>query len=640
MRKTMAKAKNYAALGTFFALFAAGAANAKSLEWQKLELERAIEDKYSRALEGPLKPSEFIVKARVEYSDPGMPNFKDLNKNKFKISDLSFDDSKGDYIAFSKVGLEVPVVGNFREENQQRLKELYRYNESFDLFKNIESVSVDVSVSDRAPEEKFEIAKIVAERVQFAVGEFTPNVRVEKIKLEQAPVAPKKAELEKKKKEEEAKKEKIGLKEILEFIGKFGNAIGLILAVSLLGLLAFKLLKMYMEFMEKLKSMEEPPAAKKDEENDKDKESPFKGPFDSGQEDSGDEDLDPPSFERFQRLLELNSRQAATLVKKWLAEENEENNLALTGAAQQLNHEGMEAIFKSLNINERQRWNSRITGFLGPEELKEANKVISQSVVKELVGGAYIDDNEVVDLILSMDIDSVKDYIERGKHGAALVNLLNPDVVAGILNELGQDQVNKVVLDSLNFNFSQLKENLEDFKADLRSFASSDENPFNSTLMNIVSEVDPDKEGLLYQHLARHAKHSDLIRAAKKSLPSELVFELPAELLKLAMGSYSTNKKVALLASLEDEERTRLMSSFLEPGTNAYEMIKMELEVLQADELRLKRLKNDKDALWKSFLAFIRETIRANEEFAGDIDLLVKQWAKNFASSQEEKTAA
>ncbi len=213
----------------FIIFMGSTSAFSKSLEWQRIELEETINTKYATAIRGALKNQEFIVKSQVKYNDPGMPDFQDLNKADFKISDLPFDESKGDYIAFAKVGLEVPVVGKMHQEHQKKLKELYRYNESFDLFKNIQSVDVLITVSEKVGADKLVVVKNIVKSLEFTVAGFTPVVEVKSGKIE----APEKIEPE----FAEPVDEGINLKDIMDFIGKFGNAIGLILAVALFGFL-------------------------------------------------------------------------------------------------------------------------------------------------------------------------------------------------------------------------------------------------------------------------------------------------------------------------------------------------------------------------------------------------------------------
>ncbi len=126
---------------------------------------------------------------------------------------------------------------------------------------------------------------------------------------------------------------------------------------------AFKLLKKWMEFMEKLKAMEEPKSEMDEEEK----------PVMSMEQQSNNEDeteteeeveTESPSFERFERLLALNSKQAGILLKRWLKREDEEASMMLTAVAQQLEPEGLESLFGEINAQEREKWNTGINGYL------------------------------------------------------------------------------------------------------------------------------------------------------------------------------------------------------------------------------------------------------------------------------------
>src|SRR5688572_25349377 len=78
-----------------------------AIQWQKLNLEESIQRKYSNSLSTGFAPKQFLVNVEVDITDSGGPNFDSSSSKGTKVSDLKLADSRGDYIAFSKVGLEV-----------------------------------------------------------------------------------------------------------------------------------------------------------------------------------------------------------------------------------------------------------------------------------------------------------------------------------------------------------------------------------------------------------------------------------------------------------------------------------------------------------------------------------------------------
>src|SRR5690606_22463912 len=148
----------------------------QNLSWQKLELEEKIQAKVRQNLRNVLEPSQYFLEVEVSYNDPGMPNFDDMKRKTAKVSDIAFDESKGDYIAFSKVGLEVPVVEEFGIDHQAKLKEMYRYMESFDIFKNVADVKLNIFFSDLLEEEQMTFAKNIINNLKCQVGDVKPKI--------------------------------------------------------------------------------------------------------------------------------------------------------------------------------------------------------------------------------------------------------------------------------------------------------------------------------------------------------------------------------------------------------------------------------------------------------------------------------
>jgi hypothetical protein len=594
----------------------------QSIEWQKIELEELITSKYSRALSGVLDRDEFLVKTEVKYSNPGMPNFKDLNKDQYKVSDIEFDESKGDYIAFSKVGLEVPVVGKAYKENQNRLKELYRFNESYNLFKNIEEINVKVVVSKIISESKIKVVNNITKNLDVNIAGFTPKVEVVKEDIALAI--------------REDRNGGIGASEVLAFIGKFGNAIGLILAVLLFGFLLQKSLKMYMEFMERLKANEQPAPEAQEEKDDK---SDSPGMPMPGMPDA--ESGKPASFKSFLQLLEMNQEQCAILVKRWLKSEDDNAKLALTGIAQQLETKDLATLFKHLNTEEKEMWNSSLKGYLDSDDLLKANKLITEGVVKEIVGGSTVSDFEVIELILSMNFTSIKEFILKGdKNSSILANIVNPDVLAKLLSDLDVQTMEGVIANSMKFNYQDL-DNLDGFKAELQKFASvSKASPFNSKLITVIKDISPEKETTLYKYLVKGNSIGEITNIAIDKFPSDLMLQLPEDFLKSCMQAYPMQNKIKLLASLAEDQRNNLMNTFLEEGSSGKEMIMMELETIQGDELEQKRIEKDSEKIWSEFLDFGRKKLAVNKNHREEAQQILENWLVTMKDGNTQPSEA
>lgn len=618
-----------------------------SLEWQKANMEEKISYKIRMALGNLLDPHEFQVEVEAKVNDPGLPNFDDLEKIGPKISDIKFDESKGDYIAFSKVGLEVPVIDKFYKDHQMKLKELYRFNEGFDLYKNLESVKITVFLDTALTPAKTDNAKLIVQNMKFATGEVKPQVVFEKLALKKDP-PPKPLPIPKK--DDEAKKKdegKITEKDILQAISRLGNAIGLILATILFGVFAYILLKKWYEAMKALKEMKNPETEKKEEATEEEKQpDPTDGEGVTAavvEEVVYVEPTSAENFARFKKFFDTSREAAVLMIKKWISSEDETTIQGLRALAEQLSDEELMTVIQGLNTSERAKWKGHIQGFLSEDEITVANKFISEEVVREMVGPDLPIDSDLVDMILNISPELACKFIEaHPKESKILMNLVSAQFTNRIMTALDDSKVEDVITNSLDFDFKEVTDGFASFKAVMSKFLDeSNKRPFNDKIIQMLPDFNPTKEGILYQFLAQGGMRSDIVRLAKQYFPSELIMRLPPEFIKLAMQNYPTAKKVPLLVAVEEDTKEKLLSSFADKGSTAREMLDLEFSNIESDEMLKTRIKRSKEELWKEFVIYVRQTLNADKSYQSDMDAVIKDWSDELITAhQSNKKAA
>lgn len=599
------------------------------ISWQKVELEEKVLHKVRTNLRNVLEQNQFLVEVEVQVNDPGMPNFDDLTKKGSKVSDVKFDDSKGDYIAFSKVGLEVPVVEEFHKDNQHKLKEMYRYNEAFDIFKNIDEVKIDVHLSDQLKPDQVEIAKNVVDSLKFTfLGDIKPKVNVKTLKLEEKKLPP--API---KKEDAKPEEKLTLKDILNFISRFGNALGLIVATLILAIASWLLLKKYFQLKKDLAD-----AKKKEEEEKEEVPPPAEEPL---QEVPAEPEYALSSQENFGRLRHFMSTQpqdSMIMVKNWINNSTADNQMALKALAQQLSDEELMSVFKGLNDFERERWKDHLDQFMDDQQLAQANQYISEEVVRTMIDPGKVKDLELIDLVIGLSLDIACKYVvERPEQGKILMNLLTPVHIGKILNKLSEDKAEVVVAHSLDCDLSQVTDGFAGFKRDLNTFvAQQKRKPFNAKIMQMVGDFNPLKETLLYNFLAKSGMKEEMITTAKANIPYECIMLLSKDVMKDFMQAYPMNKKVQFLSVCEDDMKSVLLKSFADEGSSARQMIDLEFESLNSDKMAVSRLQLQKDTIVKEFVMYVREYLASHKEAEQEVEFAVNDWLQTFESQRPD----
>lgn len=609
-----------------------------SLNWQKLALEEKIQRKFNTTLATVLKDNQYMVEIEAEISEPPAPNFGDNgHKSGPRVSDVSLADSRGDYIAFSKMGLEVPVVEKFLDEDRTKLMNLYRFNETYDLFKSITSIKVTVFLSDKLPEDLLQITKTLVQSSKINLSGIKPSIKFESIPMEWIDPATLEKPEEKKKPEEikpVQEEPKIWAKDWLEWASRWGNAVGLIVGALIIGLIALSLFKQWKAFMEayaaKLAQKNE------DEEKKEDEEAKLETQV-ANAEVPTEEELVAISqgFERFQQCLEQHPEEAVNMIRSWLNEGEEKDLLALRGIAQQSNSEQMEKLMNGLSDSQRDKWKGLLGVHMNSAELGEANKHIFYEVIKAFLVPSRIKDGELLNLIMELNPTSTREFFNAHKNQIGiLLNILSPGVIGKVLGMVEDSIATQWLIAGSEFQMKNLDAKLPELKQTLLAFKESHApSPFAMRIMSMIPTAAPSKEGTLFKALAKSGSMDMVIETARKSFPSELILDLPAPLLKEVIQSYPMFKRVELFLSRSEDIRATLLDIFAEAGSPARDMVDMEIENIARDPSGLAALQSRSEDIWHEFVKVSRTTLIKNASYKSFAEQLLNEWSRKISSN-------
>jgi|GEM_PF-1839819 len=627
-----------------------------SLTWQKLSLEEKIQRRYNSGISTVLKDNQYLVEVEVEVNDPGAPNFGSDNKTIGpKVSDLKMEQSSGDYIAFSKVGLEVPVVEKFLDEDRTKLTNLYRFNETYDLFKNLSDVKVTVYLSDKLHEEQVEIVKKVISSTKFTVSGIKPVIKFESIPMEWIDPNLIKKEQERLAQEEkrarEAKQEKIAAenkepkiwkKDWYEWFSRWGNAFGLIFGSLILTLFALKLFREWRAFMETYAAKNKSETKAEDESKDKAKDAASINGSPLTSSDMESDVATTHGFERFQQCLREHQSDAMNLIKEWINQDDQSSRLCLKAIAQLCSSQEMDIMFSSLTDGQREKWKDLISEPLDQNSLIEANKFIFQSVVTTLLVPSKIKDGELLNLIMELSIQNAIKFMETNKeHIGIMMNILGPNFVAKIIGELDQQKSEDWLNNGAQFSMSTLNERIEGLKKSLEDFKhSTSPSPFAQRIIAMIQSSTPSKERMLFKALAQNGGVNMVTEVAKKHFPAELVLTLPSYLIKEVILSYPVSKRVEIVLAAGEKDREKIISTFAEEGSAARDMINMEIENLENNEDLLQLTMAKSEETWSLFVSEVRKKMGAKGNMTSFTEKIIKDWIPTLTNSRATKLTA
>ncbi len=626
-----------------------------SLDWQKVGLERAVGEKVRTALSRIVKSNEYLVDVEINVNQATKPKFTpqdgddgggdgagEDNKGKIKIKDVLPDQLPKDYIVFSKLGLEAPLIEDFNDFKDEKGKpladkkkeplppfeQLWKYNKSLDIFNNLESVKIYIQLSEKLHPTTRENIKKMLNALKFNLNDITPELEITYINMEE-----KKSGLDL----------PTSIGEILALFSRFSNMFGLIMAAIVIGLIALALFNKWAKLdKDKNDAQAQALAAQtlKDEEEDENEKMTAGGPggpFDQENTSS------VAGVERYQTFLDNSPVEAVMLIKKWVASgENKEKN-ALRALVQQLKNDTLLKIFAKLTQEERDIWKSFLDKQVAGTDLIETNAYISNQIVEDILVPSAIVDAEACDTLMRINPERAAQFVKENPDlGKILMNVMSSRFIAKILEHLDEEYVELAIARGMEYRREDVGMMLSEFKTKLAKYKEQKTRiPFLEKILDLIPISTPARENSLFKALAQSGEEAGiLIKIALEHFPAVLVPVLPDKILKSALQQYPMGQKIELVSMLKDDLREKFVGLFAPKGSKASDMLTLELEKIENDLTIQKKIRETPDVVWKEFIDYTRKIVRNDKINASDYNNMVTQWADKIMGGESPEMAA
>jgi len=595
-----------------------------SVEWQKIQLEETIQQRYEKLLSPVLKSGEYSVLVNITTVAPQKPNFikdnKSKNKGKIKFSTELPEEGKGDYLVFSKLGLEVPLIEDHKtkENLTSQLEEMWDYNESVDLFKNIDAIDVTISLSNGLLEPTRASIQKMLDNSRMTLGEIEPQVNLQYVDMKEG-------------------FEATFLDKMLPILMKFSTAIGIILAAFILGLMGLMMLKKYASLAKPGEGTSI--SINNNIEKGDDDKAGASAPAAALGEMMGDGILD--AIERFKAFFESNRDDASNMIKKWIRSGEERAQLALKVLVQKLDNSLLSEVLGLLTLDDREEWRSLLdTKGLGSGEIQKGENYIASQILDLLIAVPAGGDAEVQELLMSLTPPKAVSLLQdKPNLAGALLNMVHTTLVTRILEGLDADQSAAATRAALNFDFDTFGDIVDELKEGIRAHTSKKKrSPFVDKIISLVPEALPSREVDFYGQLAEVGEVDAVGELAHEHLPAHLVAKLPEDFLKDLLTRYSLDKKSELFMVLEDELKDQFLQLYAPDGSNVRDVLNLEFKKIERDTKLHKDIQARKEMIWREFVHYARAEMKANTNFTEEFDFIVDEWLESFGvQSKTEK---
>lgn len=576
-----------------------------STEWQKNKLVHEINSKLERRLDAVIKDKKYLIDITINTSLPEKPDFSlgdsKAPKKQIKFNNASPDKSNGDYIVFSKFGLEVPAISaqeNKEDEKSEKSEYefLWKYNQSLNIFKNIEDINVKFTLTDKLPESKRSEIKDLISKTDLGLGDIQPNYTFEYVNFNLLPEDVVTAAEEK--------------ASLWDNIGRFSNAIGLLLATLLLGVFAFLLMKKFEQIKKDEKARDVAQAQNNHgQEDSKDKTNEMNL---SGQTSENDESTS--GVQRFQNYFEKNPDGATFLIKRWINSGTEDEKKALCLLVKTLENRHLIQIFERVSLKERETWKQTLTDSKSLDfNPTITDQFIGSQVIEEMIVPNMIEDRDLQEALMNLSDASaaqfMKGHIELGSY---LIELLSNKRVSSILNFMEPKVVKSLLKNSSKLTKEDISLKIDELKMAIAPFSKPNkDNTFVQKICELLLISSSQNDEALYESLREENAWEAAKRTARKVYPSFLIKTLPERNLQQILSSYPHLKKSQLIFILDENDREHFLNSLGEKGSTVREMIEIEMENFEIDKESGDKLIAQKAAIWEEFVRHARKQISA-----------------------------
>jgi hypothetical protein len=581
-----------------------------ALEWQKVNLEDRLQAKLIQAINPAVPGKQFIVNVSIQLKPKPSPSPTPTESQTPQSAANAVVKAENSRPSLGKLDIDAPLYPLATAEDKA-LEE-----EEINIFKNIQKIRVNVILDNSISEAKKELVKKILTTTTTSLGMDPPELTIDQAELITAEP-----------------------RDLIKSLYELKQPIGLLLVTLILsGVVIFvfnghrKIEARRLSVLEAKNSREEVESQAKLDRDvaDADRAANSTAGEALGSTDNPDDEPSLEGFEKFKALLKESPEKASALVKQWLKAPVRGAGEALAVLPQVLSTDEFLIIFKHLSLEDRKVWRKLLGTTVDKKGLSAAaNFVFSQIVESLLVSPPSIDD-ELRGMISELTINEcIEIAVQDPALGGLLVNLLPTMEVGRMFSLMNPELANTVTVASLKFSDDEIQARSGELKVSIsnqRKQKKPTSAPFVDSAAELFRHIGPEKETTIFGALIESQEFDVVDSAAHKYFPAELLFKLPPRVLKVCMDRMLLPKRAEFILSTSDEDRNTLLESIGKVGSKLRDVIEVEIQAVQADDVRLRRLDKNRSSLLKEFLEVVRSVIKTNKAAEEQAENIIDQW--------------
>lgn len=639
------------------------------IQWQQLRLQQNIEEKISRSFAPVLSDKDYIIEVKIDidpnYTAPTSPKkiTKGKQGKKIKYSSDEQAVNEGDYVVFSKFGLEAPAIGDEEiytetSEAETTQKAIIEVSNHFNIFNYLRGIEITLTFDSNLPQTTKDVLKNIVSGLRFNYNSVIPQINIRYLELkpiikQPPPVA--------KPKETEPKKP-----QFLDFL-KFNNidiALSLVLATLIIAVVL-----LYLNKSKKSKATESAAASPSDLpqgalsnsnaqalESAKSNPSP-QGKGTSGKDDKGkmntsggmgqgmssteDEEMrreeikkkTEESLERFRKALNNHFDQTIITLKKIIKSNKEADGYALKTLTDTLTDQELAKIFQFLSLEERNTWKTFLDHELDVEHAVKALNYISARLMEAMMLPMVINDIEIFDFLIGVPPkDAAAICQEDIELATILTNMVSTEITSEMFKLIPEPTLSTIIQKSLQFSPEDLVTKMPLLKEKISQLKKKNEKPpFVAKVIEMLPNAQQEIEAKLYETLLSYYPNEEIHKIAYQNYPKSLIQQLPEKVFQFVLTKMPRENQIKYFVTLDNDQRKIRLDWVAPSGSKAREMLDIEIDTITNDPNVYAKFKKDnaKEAQLE-FIKMSRAAIATHEELQTEVQDSLVLWLEQL----------
>ncbi len=352
-------------------------------------------------------------------------------------------------------------------------------------------------------------------------------------------------------------------------------------------------------------------------------------------------------FEQFKRMAEQYAETATYLIKVWLNMNTQESNEALAVLPKMIPVEVLMPVFGALEDEFKSRLKKATSLGVDNNMIKRADAFIIEQMVDTFLVNTIVLPDELKVLLSEMTMDEcVECYRQDSSFGSAFMNVLQTSQLGRFFSLLSEPEVVSLFQEGLNFgpeNVRYMEENLPKMLEQIRMGKQRVRVPLLDKAIDLIRQLGAEKESQVFDMLIASGNHDQVLEATKKYFPAQLVMKLPSDRLRTLLNRLSPRERAMLIYSRSTDEQELFYQAVGDTG-RLREIVDAEIKEIEKDERMKAQILKDQSKIWNRFISTSRETIRKDSYVGDSAEAVLEQWLKDkgvsYSEDQGESAAA